>query len=230
MSVRTPWSPKEDEELVRLVTLHGACNWATISNGIPGRSARSCRLRWVNQLNPNVCHRPFTPEEDAVILEAHGQYGNRWSIIARQLPGRTDNAVKNHWYCTLRRTCQEPEPGEDCETEISESEPATEQRTVPQHDGPETWLTLRPPGQSMASPSTNVKSKEGPAVEMDKSGEESNSLLKNMVRLLIIEVIDVHKLKDKLELLGTQKMDIRFLTSLLVEEFRNLVDSVLVPS
>jgi hypothetical protein len=80
---------QEDEKLRELVAKHGAQNWSAIAKALPGRNGKSCRLRWVNQLRDDIKTESFSEEEDRILLEAHRMYGNRWTQIAKLLPGRS---------------------------------------------------------------------------------------------------------------------------------------------
>nr|XP_043611890.1 transcription factor RAX2-like [Erigeron canadensis] len=100
-----PWSPEEDAKLKDFIDKHGTGgNWIALPHkaGLK-RCGKSCRLRWLNYLRPNIKHGEFTEDEDKIICSLYATIGSRWSIIAGQLPGRTDNDIKNYWNTKLRK-------------------------------------------------------------------------------------------------------------------------------
>ncbi|XVF22807.1 hypothetical protein REPUB_Repub12eG0202700 [Reevesia pubescens] len=100
-----PWKAEEDEVLINHVKKYGPRDWSSIrSKGLLQRTGKSCRLRWVNKLRPNLKNGcKFTTEEERVVIELQAQFGNKWAKIATYLPGRTDNDVKNFWSSRQKR-------------------------------------------------------------------------------------------------------------------------------
>ena len=100
------WTEAEDAILIEK-RLELGKKWAKISAFLPGREGKQCRERFVNHLDPALKKGEWTDNEEAILIAMHQQHGNRWSMIAKELPGRSENQVKNHWYSTIQRKFQQ---------------------------------------------------------------------------------------------------------------------------
>lgn len=106
-----PFTPEEDQMIIDFVAEHGSHAWPKITSHLPHRTAKQCRERWFNNLDPSVVKAPWTPEEDQLIFENYITLGPKWSVISNLIPGRTDNSIKNRFNASISKRMKMDEDG-----------------------------------------------------------------------------------------------------------------------
>jgi hypothetical protein len=101
--VRGSWSPQEDKMIFEWVQENGVARWAELAAQLTGRIGKQCRERYFNHLDPTIKKEPWSSEEDRIVMEGVQKYGRKWVELARLLPGRTENSIKNRWNAALRK-------------------------------------------------------------------------------------------------------------------------------
>ncbi|XP_012485407.1 transcription factor MYB46 [Gossypium raimondii] len=155
------WSPEEDDKLVTYMLTNGRGCWSDVArNAGLQRCGKSCRLRWINYLRPDLKRGAFSPQEQELIVHLHSILGNRWSQIAARLPGRTDNEIKNFWNSTIKKRLKH--------SSSTASHNASDSSSEPNKD-------------AMAAGFMTMLEQEVPPIYLDLSSAWSNSFLQSMV-------------------------------------------------
>ncbi|XP_062223556.1 uncharacterized protein LOC133922301 isoform X2 [Phragmites australis] len=146
---KSRWSAEENEMLTQIVSKHGPKNWKTVASAIPDRNAQQCQIRWKHSLDPAINKEAWSEQEELRLIRAHQIYGNQWLKMVKHFPGRTNNALKEHWrgpmkgklnsYLASGLLEQIPYLHEDL------SVPESSQSDIPQDSGGSSYRNLKPP-------------------------------------------------------------------------------------
>ncbi|WJX72978.1 hypothetical protein P8452_56807 [Trifolium repens] len=215
---RGPWSPAEDLKLIAFVQKFGHENWRSLPKqaGLQ-RCGKSCRLRWINYLRPDLKRGNFTVEEEDTIIRLHKAFGNKWSKIASYLPGRTDNEIKNVWNTHLKKKLivknSESTSGDESKLESSITSPSSSESFLSNE------VLMKDSEKQVSNNDELVINNEEP------KGSSSNSLSSSIESNILnsSQIIDKKLLEQELASLGTFDIDN------ILEEMENTNDLIEIP-
>lgn len=199
---RGPWSPAEDLKLIAFVQKFGHENWRALPKqaGLQ-RCGKSCRLRWINYLRPDLKRGNFTAEEEETIIKLHKTLGNKWSKIASYFPGRTDNEIKNVWNTHLKKKLvvkKSESSGDESKLESS----------ITSSSSSESFLSNEVP--IMKDSEKQISNNELVIINEDPKGSSSNSLSSSIESNTILnssQIVNNDNLEQELASLGFYDVD-----------------------